>query len=113
MELKQKKDYAFICNNGKDDEVFAVTKCDNPSEAGVIAQAIKGPTAYAVECNNYSLYPPTGYRNKRFYNVDEETGEETEAEYIPSADSRLKTLQHDNEQLTIALAMLLGGESNE
>ena len=41
MELKQKKDYAFICNNGKDDEVFAVTKCNNRSEGLVIAQAIK------------------------------------------------------------------------
>lgn len=113
MELKQKKDYAFICNNGKVDEVFAVTKCDNPSEAGSIAKAIKGPTAYAKECGNYNLYAPTVYRNGVFYNVNEETGEETEAEYIPSTDAQIVTLQHDNEQLTIALAMLLGGESNE
>lgn len=111
MELKQKKDYAFICNDGKVDAVFAVTKCDNPSEAGSIAQAIKGPTAFALECSNYNLYAPTIYRDGRFYNVDEETGEETEAEYIPSPDARLATLQHDNEQLTLALAALIGGES--
>lgn len=113
MELKRKKDYAFICNNGKVDEVFAVTKCDNPSEAGSIAKAIKGPTAYAKECGSYNLYAPTVYRDGVFYNVNEETGEETEAEYIPSTDAQIATLQHDNEQLTIALAMLLGGESNE
>lgn len=111
MELKQKKDYAFICNNGKDDEVFAVTKCDNPSDAGSIAMAIKGPTAYAVECSRYNLYMPTIYRNKRFYNVNEETGEEKEADYFPDENSQLKALQRDNEQLTLAMAALIGGEA--
>lgn len=111
MELKQKKDFAFICNNGKDDEVFAVTKCDNPSEAGSIAQAIKGPTAYAIECGNFNIYMPAIYKHDTFFNINPETGDETEAEYIPSPDARLTTLQHDNEQLTLALAALIGGES--
>ena len=42
--------------------------------------------------------------------MDEETGDETKVEYVPTQDQQVSALQSENEELTLAVAEMIGGE---
>lgn len=68
-----KTDYAIVVpNENGTHEVNYVTKFDNPTDANMIAQAIHGEMAYAIEANKWDIDTPAVYKDGIFYNIKEE-----------------------------------------
>lgn len=99
--------YALIIG----EDVFDVGVFRTREDAFYVARAIKGNTAIAINVENVALdYKNGKYKNGKFYNIDE-NGNEYEAEIIPTQEQEINGLKTANEQLTLALASIIGGGS--
>ena len=123
-----KRDFALIKPNKEsgEHEVAAITIFDNPTEANMVAQAIYGNTAYAVESSMWGVQVPSIYKDGIFQNIKQKevrdkkgelklvrVGEEP-AERIPSQAEQIAELRQQNEELRQTVNSLvldsLGGE---
>lgn len=123
-----KRDFALILPNTEtaEHEVMAITIFDSPTEANMVAQAIYGNTAYAVESSMWGVQVPSIYKDGIFQNIKQkevrdEKGElklvrvgEEPAERIPSQAEQIAELKRQNEELRQTVNSLvldsLGGE---
>lgn len=123
-----KRDFALIKPNKEsgEHEVAAITIFDNPTEANMVAQAIYGNTAYAVESSMWGVQVPSIYKDGIFQNIKQkevrdEKGElkivrvgEEPAERIPSQAEQIAELARKNAELKEVIDTLvldtLGGE---
>lgn len=103
--------YAQIYN-GKVENTFL---CDNYELANVIARCAFGNDAFAVEIEQYAVQCGDLYHNGSFWRVNEE-GAKEEIPYIPTDSQQIQTLmtqiselQTENEELTLAIADMIGG----
>ncbi len=67
--------------------------CDNYEEANKLARMIYDDTAIAVEINQWLVSIGSKYMDGMFYNVNEETGEISAAEYIPTQEQQVAVLE--------------------
>lgn len=95
--------YAMI----KDGTVQNVTVSDNYEESNRIARAVYGDDAIAVDCTQYPCAIGDKYREGIFYRSQD--GEETEIKYIPTEAQQIQALKTENEELTLAMADMIGG----
>ena len=89
---------------------------DNYEDMNRIARAVYGNNAFAIEYR-YAVSIGDKCRNNIFYNVDE-NGNETLAEYLPSDEESITALQAENKrlkyesnELMLALAEMIGGDT--
>ena len=82
----------------------------NYESANRITRAVYGDGAVAVEYR-YSVNPGDKYRENVLYNVAED-GTETPAPRIPQAEDKILELRQQNDELTLALAEMMGGDLN-
>lgn len=92
-----------------EEEVKNVMVCDNYSMANYLARATYGNDAIAVDCLQYPCGIGDIYRNNTFYHVNSETGEETPIQYVPTQEQQVSVLKAENEELTLAMAEMIGG----
>lgn len=107
--------YIQVDSNGT---VQNIAMFENYEDANRITRAVYGNQAFAAEYR-YAVRPGgvDRFHDGRFWTVSE-NGAETEAEYIPSDQDKINMLQAENEQLkkesnelTLAMAELIGGVS--
>lgn len=82
--------------------------CDNYELANYLTRCTYGNEAFAVDCLQYRCMIGDRYHDSRFYCVSED-GTEMEVEYIPTQEEQVSELQSLNDELTIAMADMLGG----
>lgn len=97
--------YAII---NSEEVVQNVMVCENYEEANQIARAVYGDEAIAVDCLQYPCGPGDRYHDGRFWKVGED-GQETEIAYVPTQEQQVAVLQTENNDLTLALAEMIGG----
>ena len=97
--------YAIIDSDGL---VQNVMVCENYEEANRIARAVYGDEAIAVDCLQSPCGPGDRYHDGRFWQVGE-GGQETEIAYVPTQEQQVAVLQTENNDLTLALAEMIGG----
>ena len=70
---EMKREFALILPNPttEEHEGKTVTIFENPTDANMVAKAIYGETAYAVESTTWDIREPFIYRDGAFYNVEE------------------------------------------
>lgn len=127
-----KTDYAIVVpGESGEHEINYVTKFDNPTDANMIAKAIHGEKAYAVEAAQWDIQMPTVYKDGIFYNVREspvlaedgsivETKRELvlaeripiEAEKIAKLSTTVAELQSANAELMLVVSDIIGGEED-
>lgn len=90
-------------------EVKNVMVCENYPMADYLTKATYGSKAFAVDCLQYPCGIGDKYHDGRFWRVDPETGEETPIEYIPTQEQQVRMLQAENNETTIVLAEIFGG----
>lgn len=93
-----------------DGKVVNITVCDNYPTADHLTKCVFGSDAFAVDCLQYKCAIGDLYHDGNFWRVDPETGEETMVEYVPTQEQQISALQAENEELTLALAEMIGGE---
>ena len=127
-----KTDYAIVVpgENGEH-EINYVTKFDNPTDANMIAKAIHGEKAYAIEVAQWDIQTPAVYKDGNFYNVKEspvlaadgsliEAKRElvlaeripTDAEKIAKLSTTVAELQSANAELMLVVSDIIGGEED-
>lgn len=108
--------YIQIDGNGA---IQNIAMFESYEDANRITRAVYGDQAFAVEYR-YAVRPGgiDRFHDGRFWVIDED-GTEVEAEYIPTEQDKIDTLQTENARLTIesseltlALAELIGGGTN-
>lgn len=72
-----------------------------------ITKAIYGQDAEAVNVEYIDVDFGDTYRDKTFYRVNED-GTETQVEHIPTESQRITTVESVQDQITLALADLIG-----
>lgn len=92
-------------------EVKNIMICDNYPMANYLTKCVYGQDAYAVDCLQYPCNIGDKYHDGLFWRVDEMTGEETVIKYVPTQEQQIEILRAENNELTIALADLIGGAS--
>ena len=85
-----------------------VMVCENYELANYLTRCTYGDEAFAVDCLQYPCSIGDKYHDNKFYKVSED-GEETEIEYVPTQEQQVATLQSLNDEMTIAMADILGG----
>lgn len=93
-----------------EEKVQNVCVCDNYEMANYIARASYGNEAFAVDCLQYPCQIGDLYKNNVFYRVNDETGEETIIEYVPTQEQQVETLT--NELTSTQLALVESYEEN-
>ena len=101
------EDFAQIC----DGEVKNVIVCDNYPTADYLTKCIYGSEAFAVDCLQYACGIGDKYHDGTFYRVGED-GIETAIPYTPTQEQQVEALQAENNELTLAMADLIGGGTN-
>lgn len=103
--------YAYIYK----EEVQNVCVSYNYEEANRVARAVYGDAAFAIYCNQYPCEIGDKYIDGIFYKSDGITP----IEYIPTQEQQVMQLQAENkrleqvnQELTVAIAGLIGGETN-
>ena len=91
-----------------EETVQNIMVCDNYEMANYISRCTYGEEAIAVECTQYPCNIGDKYHNSRFWKVDE-NGIETEIAYIPTAEQEVQKLKADNDEITLAVAAMIGG----
>lgn len=91
-------------------EVKNIMVCDNYPMADYLTKCVYGQEAYAVDCQQYPCSIGDKYHDGLFWRVDEMT-EETVIRYVPTQEQQIEILRAENNELTIALADLIGGAS--
>lgn len=99
--------YAII----SEETVENIMVCDNYEEANRIARCAFGNEAIAVDCLQYPCSPGDRYHNGKFWHMGED-GQETEITYVPTQEQQVAALQTLNNELTLAMAEMIGGEAN-
>ncbi|WP_320915673.1 hypothetical protein [Enterocloster bolteae] len=74
-------------------------------DANRVARAVYGNDAIAVDCLQYPCEIGDKYIDGVFYKADGITP----IEYIPTQEQQVEQLRQENEELTIALADVIGG----
>ena len=97
--------YAIIDADGTIQNIMV---CDNYEEANLIARAAYGDDAVAVDCLQYPCSIGGRYHDGKFWNVNE-AGVETEVAYVPTQEQQVADLQSLNDELTLAMAEMIGG----
>ncbi len=103
MKRELAKPYIMVDPDGV---VQNIAMCDNYEEANRVARAVYGDSAVADE---YKWLVGIGdrYRDGIFYKVDGDV--EEPAEYIPTEAEQIAQLAQTNDELTIAMADMIGG----
>lgn len=96
--------FAFIHNEIVQD----INVADNYEDANQVARIVYGDDAFAVQCNQYSVERYDKYINGVFISAKDDSI----IPYLPTAEEEVKQLKHDNEELMIAMADILGGATN-
>lgn len=96
--------YAMI--SGED--VYNIAVFNTREDAIRISRAIKGEDATAINVDYIDIRMGAKYRDGFFYNVNED-GTEERAEIIPTEKQEIAALKAENQQLTLALADMIGG----
>lgn len=109
--------YAYIQVDG-DGTVQNIAMFENYEDANRITRTVYGDQAFAAEYR-YAVRPGgvDRFHDGRFWRMED--GTETEAEYIPTEQDKINMLQAENAQLktesnelTLALAEMIGGGEN-
>lgn len=96
--------YAMINN----ESVQNIMICENYEEANRITRAVYGEEAIAVDCLQYPCQAGDWYHDGRFWRLQED-GTETEIDYVPTQEQEVQSLRAENDELTLAVADLIGG----
>ncbi len=96
--------FAQIC----DGEVKNIMVCDNYPTADYLTKCVYGDEAYAVDCLQYACTIGDKYHDNKFYRVAED-GTEEEIPYTQTQEQQVAALQADNDEMTLAMADLIGG----
>lgn len=91
-----------------EETVQQVSLFDNYEEANQVARAVYGDTAIAVDCQQYPCQAGDKYINNTFYKADGVTP----IPYIPTQEQQVAQLRAENQELTLALADVIGGGAN-
>ncbi len=89
-------------------EVKNIMVCDNYPTADYLTKCVYGDEAYAVDCLQYACGIGDRYHDNQFFRVGED-GTETAIPYTPTQEQQVADLQAENEELTLAMADLIGG----
>lgn len=93
--------YAIIHN----ETVKQVSLFNDYEEANRVARAVHGDTAIAVDCQQYPCQAGDKYINNTFYKADGVTP----IPYIPTQEQQVAQLQAEKDEITLALADMIGG----
>lgn len=99
--------FAQIC----DGEVKNIMVCENYPTADYLTKCIYGSEAFAVDCLQYACSIGDKYHDNQFFRVGED-GTETAIFYTPTKEQQVEALQTENNELTLAMADLIGGGTN-
>ena len=91
-----------------DGEVKNIMVCDNYPTADYLTKCVYGDEAYAVDCLQYASGIGDRYHENQFFRVNDD-GTETAIPYTPTQEQQVADLQAENEELTLAMADLIGG----
>ena len=91
-----------------DGEVKHIMVCDNYPTADYLTKCVYGDEAYAVHCLQYACGIGDRYQENQFFRVNDD-GTETAIPYTPTQEQQVADLQAENEELTLAMADLIGG----
>ena len=91
-----------------DGEVKNIMVCDNYPTADYLTKCVYGDEAYAVDCLQYACGIGDRYHENQFFR-DNDDGTETAIPYTPTQEQQVADLQAENEELTLAMADLIGG----
>lgn len=100
--------YAIVDSEGTIQNIMV---CDNYEEANMIARAAFGEGSSAVDCLQYPCQGGDKYHDGKFWHIEED-GTETEIAYVPTQEQQVAALQTLNNELTLAMAEMIGGEAN-
>lgn len=89
-------------------EVKNIMVCDNYPMADYLTKCTYGPGAFAVDCLQYPCSIGDRYHDGSFWGVSD-TGEETMIGYVPTQEQQVQQLQAEKNELTLALAEMIGG----
>lgn len=92
-----------------DGKVKNVTKFRDYPDADYITKCSFGSEALAIECFYIPTQEGDKYHDGCFWRADSETGVETMIEPVPTEVQEIESLKAVNDELTLALAELLGG----
>ena len=91
-----------------EETVQNIMVCDNYELANYISRCTYGDEAFAVDCLQYPCSIGDKYHDNRFWHINED-GEETAVAYVPTEEQEVQILKADNEEITLAVAEMLGG----
>ena len=100
--------FAIIDGDGN---VIQPMVCKDYEEANRVARCAFGDNALAVDCLQYPCQGGDKYHDGKFWHVEED-GTETEIPYVPTQEQQVAALQTLNNELTLAMAEMIGGEAN-
>lgn len=95
-----------------DGEVKNIMVCDNYPTADYLTKCIYGPDAFAVDCLQYACGIGDKYHDGAFWRVGVD-GVETEIPYTPTEAQEIAGLKAESNELTLAMAEMIGGTENE
>lgn len=106
MKRELAKPYIIVDTDGT---VQNIAMCDNYEEANQVARAVYGDAAFADEYK-WLVQPGDKFRDGIFYTVSGDI--EEPAEYIPTEQEQISQLTVANDELTVAMADMIGGAVN-
>lgn len=104
MKREYKYPYVQLTSDGV---VQNIAMFDDYEQANVITRAVYGEDAFAM-AYNYGVGIGDKLVDGIFYVVNED-GTLEEAEYIPNDEDNIRSLKSENEDLTLAMAEMIGG----
>lgn len=90
-----------------DGEVKNIMVCENYPTADHLTKCIYGSEAYAVDCLQYKAQIGDKYHDGFFWYTDEETGEETKREYVPTLEQQVTAQETQLSEMTDYQAEML------
>ena len=93
-------------------EVKNIMPCENYPMADYLTKCTYGPEAFAVDCLQYRCGIGDRYHDGFFWRVNPDTGEETVIKYVPTQEQEVQILKAEKDELTLAMAELIGGSVN-
>lgn len=91
-------------------EVKNVMVCENYPMADYLTKCTYGSEAFAVDCLQWPCRIGDRYHDGFFWRVDQDTGEESMIEYVPTQEQQVRELRAEKDELTLAMAELIGGD---
>lgn len=96
--------YAII----SEQKVKSLNVCSDIETAQIVARAIYGVDAFAIEVTYIPCQEGDLYRDGEFYRVDD-SGNEKLISALPTEKEEIENLKKENNELTLALADAIGG----